>query len=475
MTRARRRPSAADLGPLGEDRGDDERPEEPDADEKHRRVGIQRRRLLAATLECRTGCDHGVGDVEREVLDDVGQEDRRELLAEVEGDPRADPRQLAAGDGRDREPERAFLDDRDRAAKELLGQAAQRLRVVEPGRRNAGQPAAGEGRDDADQERRQEPDRDDGGDRGERQQHVAAAALAARDGVLERPPRPFRARDRRAVDDREQAAEPKEEREDRVVGRGKCDERQRRGPLGDARAGAVRRSANGNEDQREEPAQERERQPRRQAAEELPEPGREEPHDGVSALRSVRVPAPAAPKLAAMPGSWDPPVSSRNSISRSLPDSSPIAQIPAPPSARFTSAVPSTVELMEIQPSSSALARTSSGPASEARTVVARSTSSATTRTRISPSALSRSLIRPSRTSLPAAMMPTTSAICWTSARRWLDTRTVLPSAARRRSVSRMATMPAGSSPFAGSSRSSSVGSLRSAPAIPRRCFIPSE
>ena len=38
-----------------------------------------------------------------------------------------------------------------------------------------------------------------------------------------------------------------------------------------------------------------------------------------------------------------------------------------------------------------------------------------------------------------------------------------------------MATMPAGSSPFAGSSRSSSRGSLSSAAAIPSRCFMPSE
>ena len=43
------------------------------------------------------------------------------------------------------------------------------------------------------------------------------------------------------------------------------------------------------------------------------------------------------------------------------------------------------------------------------------------------------------------------------------------------RSVARMATIPAGSSPLAGSSSRSRRGSLSSAPAIPSRCFIPSE
>ena len=54
------------------------------------------------------------------------------------------------------------------------------------------------------------------------------------------------------------------------------------------------------------------------------------------------------------------------------------------------------------------------------------------TRTRTMPSSWRSSSIGPSRTSRPAAMIPTTSASCWTSARRWLDTKTVLP---RRREV----------------------------------------
>ena len=97
------------------------------------------------------------------------------------------------------------------------------------------------------------------------------------------------------------------------------------------------------------------------------------------------------------------------------------------------------------------------------------------TRTRTRPSPLRRVSIGPSRTSLPAAMIPITSASWLTSPSRWLEMNTVLPIEARWRSVSRIATIPAGSRPLAGSSRRSSFGSLRSAPAIPRRCFIPSE
>ena len=43
------------------------------------------------------------------------------------------------------------------------------------------------------------------------------------------------------------------------------------------------------------------------------------------------------------------------------------------------------------------------------------------------------------------------------------------------RNSSRISTIPAGSSPFVGSSRMSSSGSGRSAAAIPSRCFMPSE
>src|SRR6476646_4974695 len=50
-----------------------------------------------------------------------GQEDRRELLAEVDRDPRADPGQLAPRQRRDRKPEGALLHDRKPAAGQQLG------------------------------------------------------------------------------------------------------------------------------------------------------------------------------------------------------------------------------------------------------------------------------------------------------------------------------------------------------------------
>ena len=65
------------------------------------------------------------------------------------------------------------------------------------------------------------------------------------------------------------------------------------------------------------------------------------------------------------------------------------------------------------------------------------------------------------------------SATCWTSNRMWLETKTVLPSAPRRRISSRTSTIPAGPSRFAGSSRRSSSGSFSSAAPMPGRCFHP--
>ena len=53
--------------------------------------------------------------------------------------------------------------------------------------------------------------------------------------------------------------------------------------------------------------------------------------------------------------------------------------------------------------------------------------------------------------------------------------KTVLPCAARPRNRSRISTMPAGSRPLAGSSRINRSGSLSSAIARPRRCFMPIE
>ena len=63
-----------------------------------------------------------------------------------------------------------------------------------------------------------------------------------------------------------------------------------------------------------------------------------------------------------------------------------------------------------------------------------------------------------------------------TSARMWLDMKTVTPrSAASARSSSRTSTMPAGSSALAGSSSTSSSGECSSARASESRCLLPSE
>src|SRR3989304_3174010 len=68
--------------------------------------------------------DHGRGGVERQVLDDVGQEDPGELLTEEEGDAGPDPGPLAAGDRRDGEADGPPLGDGPPAAGEGLGQGA---------------------------------------------------------------------------------------------------------------------------------------------------------------------------------------------------------------------------------------------------------------------------------------------------------------------------------------------------------------
>ena len=94
----------------------------------------------------------------------------------------------------------------------------------------------------------------------------------------------------------------------------------------------------------------------------------------------------------------------------------------------------------------------------------------------ISPSAPPRartSRTGPSFTSRPRARMATRSAVCWISDRMWLETKTVRPSAPSRRTSSRTSTMPAGSRPFAGSSRISSAGSFSSAAADPEPLLHP--
>ena len=85
-------------------------------------------------------------------------------------------------------------------------------------------------------------------------------------------------------------------------------------------------------------------------------------------------------------------------------------------------------------------------------------------------------LDRPSRTSRPAAMIPTTSAIYLHLGRAGGSRRRPSCRPTRGAAASRAwPTIPAGSRPLAGSSSRRSFGSLRSAPAIPSRCFMPSE
>ena len=106
------------------------------------------------------------------------------------------------------------------------------------------------------------------------------------------------------------------------------------------------------------------------------------------------------------------------------------------------------------------------------RTWAKRSASGVATKTR--PPAVSSSSL-PARTRRPWSMITTRSAICWTSDRAWLETSIVRPSPASRFRKPRSQAMPAGSSPLAGSSSTSTPGSPRSAVARPRRCRMPSE
>src|SRR5829696_8911530 len=76
----------------------------------------------------------------------------------------------------------------------------------------------------------------------------------------------------------------------------------------------------------------------------------------------------------------------------------------------------------------------------------------------------------------PTLLMITTWSTVWaTSLSTWLETRMVRPSSARWRSSPRSHAMPAGSSPLAGSSSSSTGGSPSRAPARPRRWRMPRE
>ena len=87
----------------------------------------------------------------------------------------------------------------------------------------------------------------------------------------------------------------------------------------------------------------------------------------------------------------------------------------------------------------------------------------------------SSSEIGPWRMTLPRSTMATASQVRSTSSRRCEDNTTVRPSATRERIMSRISGMPAGSSPFMGSSRISSCGSPSRQAATPRRWRMPIE
>ena len=72
-------------------------------------------------------------------------------------------------------------------------------------------------------------------------------------------------------------------------------------------------------------------------------------------------------------------------------------------------------------------------------------------------------------------MITTSSMLCASSARTWLEIRTVRPSPARRLRKPRSQRMPSGSRPLDGSSRTSVSGSPSRAAASARRCRIPIE
>jgi hypothetical protein len=122
---------------------------------------------------------------------------------------------------------------------------------------------------------------------------------------------------------------------------------------------------------------------------------------------------------------------------------------------------------------SAALACASARP-SPASTFAAASGSAVCTVTRAAPVRRS-SGSGPWNTSRPVRITPRCVQICSTSASRWEETNTVVPSAAICLISARTSRVPWGSSPLVGSSRMiSSRGRSRPA-AMASRCFMPSE
>ena len=130
----------------------------------------------------------------------------------------------------------------------------------------------------------------------------------------------------------------------------------------------------------------------------------------------------------------------------------------APPGPRVTSWSPSRL------------------PSKPACTSVSRKAAACGERTRVPPAARAvNSLTGPCAMSLPWWMITTSSTSCCISPSTWLEMNTVFPSAANVRRKSRSQRIPSGSSPLAGSSRTSRFGSPSSAPATLSRWRMPSE
>ena len=94
-------------------------------------------------------------------------------------------------------------------------------------------------------------------------------------------------------------------------------------------------------------------------------------------------------------------------------------------------------------------------------------------RTSTSPVGRSRVSSRSCRTSRPRSRTPTVVHICSISASRWLDRKIVVPAAFSASSSVRISLMPCGSSPFVGSSSTSSRGRRISAAPSPSRWRMP--
>ena len=196
----------------------------------------------------------------------------------------------------------------------------------------------------------------------------------------------------------------------------------------------------------------------------------------VSSLRTAAIITPPSRRLAARPFASSPstrPVISRKISSRlSWATTSRLSVTPAAAAARLRSAARSAAAATRSTSSTPVTAQPSATRAASRWSMSAACSAamSMCSRVRFIISAMG-----PEKISSPKRMTTRWSQTASISESWCEETMTVRPSRPRSRSSSRISTIPAGSSPFVGSSRISSSGSDRRAAAIPRRCFIPSE